>query len=135
MIFINESSSNLSSEIDRLIDKKLRTHRQDVFSSFKDYIKYDPDFIAFRNLTTEHYSKELDKCLNLKLESGCTQINTAIDTKINTLVATQPVDLMVTKIKKDIDPEIKSNETLGFINLALSITNGVMLGYLLLKKN
>jgi hypothetical protein len=140
MIFINDSvSSSLTTrDVERictnLINKNEISYRKDIFSTFKNYMKYDPELVTFRKIANEKFCTELDLVTNSKLSDSTKIINETIDTKISQLVKTEPVDLMVKKISTELEPQISQLEHLSAFNVGLGITNMAILGFFIFSQ-
>ncbi len=114
-------------------DNQMDLYKRDIFSSLKYYIKYDPDLILFRNMSTDYYNKILEDKTKLHIGTAGTQISKIIDDKIGQVDKMTPIDILTNATCKKIKPDIIEAKNSANFALGLGIINLCGLIYLATK--
>ncbi len=113
----------------RVFNKNFSDYTKDIHTNLKNYIKYDPELITFRNLSIEHYNKILDENTKKNIIKANISINNIFNNKLEEIQKISPVDIII----KSIEPKLNTNQNLTYFSIGLGIANLACLCYLFKK--
>ncbi len=121
----------------RLLSSHINNYREDIFKNLRNYVKYDPELKAFRNISLEHYNEVVDGHQAIRLAETETKINEIIDKKVRLLTNEQPINIIADSVEKSIDKKynltISNIKIMSMVGIGIGLANIAGLFYLFNK--